>query len=272
MLSQTALFVKYFLYFFISKDRQKLPVSYSESNDGLYVHQLNSVHTNTRTHGAGQGYALQISALNSSGLSLHDCAQDRVEVLLQLFLGKGSLTYRNVYNVGLVQTVLNLTCLDISDCLRNIHGYGTSLGVGHQTLRAQNTTQTTNNTHHIGGRYNYVKVQPAFVLNAGDQILSTYVISASGLSLICLYALSEYQHANGLTGSVRQYDSATDLLICMTSVTAGTDVCFDGLVKLCGCVLLYDCDCFSGIVLLLTIYVLSSLYVFLSSFISAPPY
>ena len=63
-----------------------------------------------------------------------------------------------MYDVSLVESVLDLTCFDISDSLRNIHGNGSCLRVRHETLRSENLTETSYNTHHVGSCYNNVEI------------------------------------------------------------------------------------------------------------------
>src|SRR5699024_7334281 len=105
--------------------------------------------------------------------------------------------------------------------------------------RSENTSQTTNNTHHIRSCNYYVKIQPSFVLDLRDQFFCSYVVSACCLCLICLSILSEYQYTYSLTCSVRKYNGTTDLLLCVTSVTACSDMSFDGLVEFCYSCFLY---------------------------------
>ena len=91
------------------------------------------------------------------------------------------------------------------------------------------------------------------------------MISTSSQSLVQLSALSEYQNANGLTGTVRQYYSTTDLLIGMTAVATGTNMNFNSLIKLSAGSLLYQSYAIGYILQLSTIYQLSSLNILLTS-------
>ena len=63
-------------------------------------------------HGGGHGAGTDILALSSSGLRLHNCGNQSVHVLLQLLSTEGNLADGAVDDVGLVQTVLNLTSLN----------------------------------------------------------------------------------------------------------------------------------------------------------------
>ena len=61
-------------------------------------------------------------------------------------------------------------------------------------------------------------------------------------------------------------NSSTDLLISVTSVTTCSDMSFDCLIKFCNCRFFYKANCFCNVVLSSSVNVLSSLYIFLSSF------
>ena len=73
--------------------------------------QLSLVDLDTGAHRACDNAALDILALRSSRLCLDNSAYQRVEVLHQLLGSEGSLTDGAVNDIGLVQTVLDLTCL-----------------------------------------------------------------------------------------------------------------------------------------------------------------
>ena len=65
---------------------------------------------------------------------------------------------------------------------------------------------------------------------------------------------------------MRKNDSAADLLICMTSVAACTDMRFDCLIKLCGSCLLYNGDSILHIIKVQLIIKLQCLSIFLAVF------
>ena len=67
-------------------------------------------------HRGSDDAALDILTLSCSGLCLDDRAEESVEVLLELVCAKGSLSDGAVNDVGLVQTILNLTGFDIGNC------------------------------------------------------------------------------------------------------------------------------------------------------------
>ena len=62
-------------------------------------------------------------------------------------------------DVGLVQTVLDLTSIDFLNFSTLVGGNSTSLGGGHQTLGTQNLTQTTNQSHHVRGSDNIERMR-----------------------------------------------------------------------------------------------------------------
>ena len=62
-------------------------------------------------HGGSHGAGLDVLTLGSGGLSADDGAQQGVEVLLQLLNAEGNLADRAVNDIGLVQTVLDLTAI-----------------------------------------------------------------------------------------------------------------------------------------------------------------
>ena len=162
-------------------------------------------------------------------------------------------------NVGLVESVLNLTGFDVIDGLGNVHGYGSGLGVGHKALGAKYAAQTAYNAHHVRSCHNYVKVQPALVLDLRDQLLSAYIVCACSLSLVGLRSLCEYQNTNYLAGAVRQHDGSTDLLVSVTSVTACSDMGFYSLVKFGRSILLNQCNRICGVIKCSTVYILKGL-------------
>ena len=114
-------------------------------------------------------------------------------------------------DVGLVQTVLDLTGLSLGYSLSHIHGYGAGLGRGHQTAGAQHFTQTTNEAHHIRAGNGHIKVHPA-ALDLLYQVSVANDVSAGLGSSLSQVALGKYSHAHGFAGAVGQHHSATHLL------------------------------------------------------------
>ena len=195
--------------------------------------ELHAVELDAGAHGGGEHEALDVGTLGGSGLCLDDSIHEGVQVLSELFLAEAYLADGAVADIGLINTILNLTGFNIGNSLGNIHGNGAALGVGHQALRAEDTTDAADNAHHIGGCYADIESKPVFGLDLLYHILITYEISACFECFASLIALCEDENADGLTGAVGQNDCAADLLICVTGVNTEADMGFDGLVKLC---------------------------------------
>ena len=164
-------------------------------------------------------------------------------------------------DVGLVQTILHLTGLDLGHSATGIGGNGTCLGVGHQAARTQDLTQTTDNTHHVGGSDNNVEVHPVFLLDLLHHVLGTDKLGTGGLGGI---AAGKAQHADGLTGTVGQYHCTTDLLVGVTAIYAQADVDLDGFIKFCLTGLGAKVQCLCRLVQLGAVYQLSAVCIFLT--------
>ena len=85
-------------------------------------------------HGRSQDAGLDILTLCSSRLCLDDGSNEGVEVLNQLLGAERNLADGAVDDVGLVETILDLTGLDLADGLSNIGSYGAGLGEGMRPL------------------------------------------------------------------------------------------------------------------------------------------
>ena len=75
---------------------------------------LAGVDLNTGAHGGNNHAGADILTLSSCGLSLQNGRHQSVEVLLDLLSAEGNLAQGAVDDVGLVQTVLDLTGLSLS--------------------------------------------------------------------------------------------------------------------------------------------------------------
>ena len=121
--------------------------------------QLGGCDLDARTHRGSDGAASDILTLCSGGLCLDDGAHQSVEVLNELFGAEGCLADRAVDDVGLVETVLDLTGFDFLDSGGDVGGHGTGLGGGHETLRTEDLTETTDDTHHVRGSDDDVELE-----------------------------------------------------------------------------------------------------------------
>ncbi len=117
----------------------------------------------------------------------------------------------------LVITVTNLTSLGVLDGFGNVRSYSTNFRVRHQTARAQDLTQLTNNAHGIRGCDNYVEVHLAFLDQIG-QIVHTNQFSTGSFGSFSVGTLGEYGYAHFATGTVRQYSCTTYVLVGFTSI------------------------------------------------------
>ena len=134
-------------------------------------------------------------------------------------------------DVSLVKTILDLTSLSFLNSLSYVRGNSTSLGVRHETSRTEDLTESTNNAHHIGSCDNNFEVHPAAV-DLSNGVVVSDVICASVLGSLLLVGLAEYQGAYLLTGTVGQYNCASDLLVSVAGVNAQTNVQLNSLVEL----------------------------------------
>ena len=193
--------------------------------------ELQRVHADGRTHGAADVQAAHIDALRRGGLRLVDGFHQGSQVLLNLLRAERDLANRAVDDGRLVQTILHLTSLNLGDGLGHIHGDSAGLRVRHQALRAEDTTDAADQTHHIRGSHADIEVEPVFGLDLGDHVLIANVVSASRAGFISLRALSDDQHADRAASAMRQNDRAADLLVSVTGVNAQTNGDLDGLVE-----------------------------------------
>ena len=168
-------------------------------------------------------------------------------------------------DVGLVQTILDLTSLSFLDSLSHIHGNSTSLGVRHQATGTEDLTEAAHNAHHVGGSDHHVEIHPA-ALDLLDHFFCTDKVSTGSLSCVGLLALADSQHADRFAGAVGQDDSATNLLVSVTAVNAQLYVHFYGLVKLGGTGLDAQVQCFVCIIKLAAVDQLEAVDIFLTVF------
>ena len=143
-------------------------------------------------------------------------------------------------NISLIKSVLDLTSFDILNRLSNIHRYSSRLRVWHKSFWTKNTSETSYNAHHIRCGNNYIELEPVLILDLRDQFFAANVVRSSSLCLICLCVFREYQDTYLFTSSVGKNNRSSDLLVRVTSVTSGSDMRLDSLVKFCYRGLLYQ--------------------------------
>ena len=196
------------------------------------VENLRGVDADAGAHGRSNDAGLDILTLGRSGLSLDYSVEQGVEVLTELLSAEGSLADGAVDDVGLVETVLDLTGLSLVDSLGDIGGNRACLGAGHKTSGAENLTETADETHHIRSSDSDIEIHESLALDLSNKILSADDLSACGSSSLSVCALSEDGYANLLAGAVRKNDSASDLLVSVAGVNTQADVDFDSLIEL----------------------------------------
>ena len=169
-------------------------------------------------------------------------------------------------DVGLVETILDLTGLSFGNSLGNIGGNGACLGAGHKSAGAEDFTETADETHHVGRCDSNVEIHKAFALDPCDKILSTDYFCAGGYCCVCVCTLSENGDSDGTAGSVGKDDCAADLLVSVTGVNAQTDVNFNSLVKFSGCALNGKLKCLGRLIESGLVDELGAFIIFLSVF------
>ncbi len=169
-------------------------------------------------------------------------------------------------DVGLVKSVLDLTCFDVGDGFCDIGGYCSGLGVRHETLGSEYFSETSYDTHHVRCcNYNIV-VKPVLVLDLGDKLLCSYEIRTGFKCFLFLLALCENQNLYAFACSVGKNNRTSYLLVCVTSVTSGPDMYFNRLVKFGGCILFNKLNAFCNIVKICAIYKCGLCFIVFSAF------
>ena len=209
--------------------------SSSLSADKSQLAEFGWVDLYARTHGGSQYAGSDILTLCSGRFCLYDGAHQGVKVLLQLLNTEGSLADRAVDDVGLVQTVLDLTSFRFLNRFDNVRSYGAGLRGWHQASWTKDFTQTANNAHHVRACDDNVEIHPA-TLDLLHVLVSAGIVCTSSQSSIHLVALAEYHDANGFAGAVWQNNRATNLLLSVTGVNTQSYVDLYSLIKfsLCG--------------------------------------
>ena len=129
-----------------------------------------------------------------------------------------------------VGTILNTAAFELLDCLCNIGRDRAELGVRHKAARTEDTTETTNFSHHLRRSNRCVEIDLA-ALDVSDQVIGADDICASFFCCTSSVALSEDRNANGLTRAVRKAHRTAKLLICLARIKVQTNVHIDRLVE-----------------------------------------
>src|SRR6185503_1539992 len=153
------------------------------------------------------------------------------EVLHQCLLAERGLADDGVDHRGLVHPELNAPALRVADGFGDVERHGPRLRVRHQAARTKNATELADLAHQVGRRDGDVELHPS-ALDPLRKILSSDDIGAGGLRLARLVALGEGDHADRLTGAVREHGGAADHLVCVLWVDAHAHVQLYGGIEL----------------------------------------
>ena len=134
---------------------------------------------------------------------------------------------------SLVHAEGDLAALDLGDSLSNVGGDGAGLRVRHQTTWAQHASNAADLSHLVRGSDRSVEVGPA-ALDLLDQLSGANEVCACLLGSGSVRALGEDDHADVLTGAVRQRDGAANQLVSLARVDAQADRNVDGCVVVLG--------------------------------------
>ena len=97
---------------------------------------------------------------------------------------------------SLIGAVLDFTCFNLADCLREIHRYRTEFRVRHETARAEDLTETTNRTHHIRRSDSDIEVEPA-TLDLLDDFIGANEVCTCSFCLLDFLAFCKDEDALG---------------------------------------------------------------------------
>src|SRR5690606_33650814 len=96
-----------------------------------------------------------------------------------------------VDDTGLVGTVLNLTGLGVLHGFGNVRGHGANLRVRHQTTRAEDLTQLTDDTHGVRRSDHHVEIDVAG-LDLFGQVFEANDVSTGSLGGFGIGTLGEH--------------------------------------------------------------------------------
>src|ERR1051325_7997585 len=184
-----------------------------------------------RAHGGRDVDGADVLAFGSRGLRLADGVDDRRGVVRELVRAERDLADRHVDDRCLIDAELHLAGLDLLDRLGDVERDGAGLGVRHQAAGAEDLTQLTDGAHHVRRGDDGVEIGPA-TLDLLDHVVSAHEVGAGVLRLLLLLALSDHEHALGLSGAVREHGRAADHLIGVLRIDAEEHRELDRLVEL----------------------------------------
>ncbi len=122
----------------------------------------------------------------------------------------------------LVGAVTNLPRLGVFYSRLDVRGHRAHLRVGHQSARAENLAQLSDDAHGIRGRNDDIEVQLA-LLHGLSEVLEANDICPGVLGLFGVVTLGKHGDTNRLARAVRQYRRTTHDLIRLTRIHAEVD-------------------------------------------------
>ena len=134
-------------------------------------------------------------------------------------------------NACFIDSKLKLSGLDLLNGFADIHGYGSSFGIGHQTPGAQNFSDSTYRSHHIGSGNGLIEIKPAFA-NFLNEIFCPDNIGSSFLSLPFLLSFGESKNPDSLPHPMGKHHRSSNVLVGLPRVHSQPDRHFQSLVKL----------------------------------------
>ena len=141
-----------------------------------------------------------------------------------------------------VSTVVNFTSFWFFNCFSYIHSNCTSFRVWHQVTWSEDTSKTSNNSHHIRCCDNNVEVQPSTV-DFSNEFIRTNEVCTSCCSFFSFRTFSENENTSSFTSTVWQYHCSTDLLVRFFNVDVKVVSNFYSCIKFCKWS--FFCKCYS---------------------------
>ena len=195
-------------------------------------------------HRARERDRAQVGTLRGRRLGANDRVDQRVDVFEQRLLFEVRLADQRVHDRGLVETILDLTGLDVADRVADVRRDRAGLRIGH-LLREDAAEFLTDRRHHVRRSDRNVEVgEPGFDLF--DQIVFADHVRTGGFGLFEFVAARERDDAHRTAGAVRQADRTAHVLIGLLRIDAQADVDLDRLVELRVGVLLHQRNGFVG--------------------------
>ena len=152
-----------------------------------------------------------------------------------------------------VQTIFHFPGFNFVHGFGNIGSNGTGFGVGHQAAGPQDTTEFTDNAHHIGGSDDNIEIKPVFFGDFFDHVFGANVIRAGGFGFFGFFAFGENEHFLAAAGAVGKNHRASDLLVSLAGVQIQTNMQFNGFVEFRSSGFFQKAECFGRFIQILSV-------------------